>query len=439
MKRIASFLWGNLSTGELVKFMLLALGAFFMIGSYYPLASLKKSIFLDMVGGKHLYLAKQVSLVANLVLVLLYNRLVDFFSKQRLIYAFLLFYASLGCLFVFLLSHPTIGMANKLASFDRYLGWAFFVFAETYLTVMVALYWSFINDVTTSESAKKGYGIIVTGSQCGGFTAAFMGKILISDTRLYDTRVPLIVCISVVMFLLMGVCVWLVNTIVPKSDMQGEQGKEPEKKPTAGFFEGVLVLLRTPYVAGIFGIMFFQEIISSLMDIYMTRMAEVEFVERAVRSNFFFSYNLALQFIAVTFALLGTSALHRYLGTRWSLIAFPSLLMAVLSIFFVWRHLYAVALFMIAIKAFHYAFNMPVKETLYIPTTKDVKYKAKSWIDMFGLRFSKSIGSFLGGVVEMHPYVIGIFSVIGLGAWITTAGVVGTVNEKALKRDKIIG
>jgi AAA family ATP:ADP antiporter len=32
---------------------------------------------------------------------------------------------------------------------------------------------------------------------------------------------------------------------------------------------------------------------------------------------------------------------------------------------------------------------------LYIPTTKDVKFKAKSWIDMFGGRAAKSVGSMI--------------------------------------------
>ena len=41
---------------------------------------------------------------------------------------------------------------------------------------------------------------------------------------------------------------------------------------------------------------------------------------------------------------------------------------------------------MVVIKGLSYALNVPCKEMLYIPTSQDVKYKAKSWIDMFGGR-----------------------------------------------------
>merc|ERR1712071_533982 len=45
------------------------------------------------------------------------------------------------------------------------------------------------------------------------------------------------------------------------------------------------------------------------------------------------------------------------------------------------------------LKACSYALNNPTKEILYQPTSDAVKYKAKSWIDIFGARGSKAMGS----------------------------------------------
>ena len=44
---------------------------------------------------------------------------------------------------------------------------------------------------------------------------------------------------------------------------------------------------------------------------------------------------------------------------------------------------------MLLLKALSYALNNPCKEMLYQPTTKAVKFKAKSWIDIFGQRGAK--------------------------------------------------
>jgi AAA family ATP:ADP antiporter len=40
-----------------------------------------------------------------------------------------------------------------------------------------------------------------------------------------------------------------------------------------------------------------------------------------------------------------------------------------------------------------YALNNPCKELLYQPTASSVKFKCKSWIDTFGARGSKALGS----------------------------------------------
>ncbi len=44
-------------------------------------------------------------------------------------------------------------------------------------------------------------------------------------------------------------------------------------------------------------------------------------------------------------------------------------------------------------KSINYAFSQPVKEALYIPTLKEIKFKSKSWIDAFGSKLAKGSGS----------------------------------------------
>merc|ERR1711935_428946 len=71
----------------------------------------------------------------------------------------------------------------------------------------------------------------------------------------------------------------------------------------------------------------------------------------------------------------------------------PSLCLIVIIIVRFRPTLYIVFLAMILLKANSYALNNPTKEILYQPTASAVKYKAKSWIDMFGARGSKALGS----------------------------------------------
>ena len=40
---------------------------------------------------------------------------------------------------------------------------------------------------------------------------------------------------------------------------------------------------------------------------------------------------------------------------------------------------------------FSYSINQSAKEALYVPTTREEKYKAKAFIDMFVQRFAKAL------------------------------------------------
>jgi AAA family ATP:ADP antiporter len=57
--------------------------------------------------------------------------------------------------------------------------------------------------------------------------------------------------------------------------------------------------------------------------------------------------------------------------------------------------LWAGSLLNTADNGFSYSINQSAKEALYVPTTKDEKYKAKAFIDMFVQRFAKSIAVFV--------------------------------------------
>ena len=54
---------------------------------------------------------------------------------------------------------------------------------------------------------------------------------------------------------------------------------------------------------------------------------------------------------------------------------------------------------MVASKAINYALNSPSMKQLYIPTSKDVRYKSQAWIESFGSRGSKAVGS---GINDLH-------------------------------------
>ena len=97
---------------------------------------------------------------------------------------------------------------------------------------------------------------------------------------------------------------------------------------------------------------------------------------------------------------------------------------------------------MIFIKAISYALNNPCKEIMYIPTSKDIKFKAKSVIDMFGARSAKASGSAITASLanaSNMPAVASIISLSIVGLWIYAAVFVAGRNKDLVQNSVRIG
>jgi AAA family ATP:ADP antiporter len=149
--------------------------------------------------------------------------------------------------------------------------------------------------------------------------------------------------------------------------------------------------------------------------------------------EFFGMCGQASNLLSLFLALIGTSFLVRKLGLKTCLFIFPAATtLVVLYIMFnpgLWSLFGALLIF----RGITYGFNNPNKEILYIPTNPDVKFKAKGWIDVFGSRCSKAIGSGTNAALVA-------FGVIGTGSaaaclailaiWLPLSLWVGTTNKK---------
>jgi AAA family ATP:ADP antiporter len=96
----------------------------------------------------------------------------------------------------------------------------------------------------------------------------------------------------------------------------------------------------------------------------------------------------------------------------------------------------------VIIKGLNYALNVPSKEVLYIPTSKDVKFKAKGWIDAFGNRTTKVLGAAVtnplkGSINTLLSYGT-VASLVIVACWIPVAIFVGNKFENLQKENKII-
>ena len=449
LNKIIRFFWGQMSPDELKRFALLSITFFLLIGTYWYIRSMKDGVFSVLVGYRYQPLAKLISLACIICVVLFYNKLLDLLKKDKLFYLISFVFGSgfLGIGYLLWIYACTPTSCHYSPAYEKFLGFFIYCFIESFGSIMPALFLSIVVSTMSTESAKKGYGMIYTFGQLGLIVAAwFLANfvslgfgILFGIGGILISMLPLLLS-------------WYVRHS-PITEADKIEAREHKEK--TGVLEGLKLILSRPYVAGLLVITTMYEVIGTIVEYQMGFVAINEIYPVKLDGGAAFTWfksmqTLSLGIVSLSFALLGTSFFMRKFGLKFCIISFPALIGVAITTLFglymfgvnhyilMWAFFVAVILF----KALSYTLNNPAREVLYIPTSKDVKFKAKSWIEAFGNRTTKGLGATVTGTLgaTLPPLLIfGTFLSLGIvGFWIFVAANMGNTFNKLQKEHKII-
>ena len=159
-----------------------------------------------------------------------------------------------------------------------------------------------------------------------------------------------------------------------------------------------------------------------------------------------FWQRIQMHFWTMIISFFGVQYLFKKFEVRSCLLMVP-LSVALLLAFFMLTHSAESILFVfIGLGTINHSLSYPLRETLYIPATKDMKFKAKAWIDTFGTKFSKGFGSLFANATSslaigssLLSMVYGVFFSIMILLWFVTSWLLGKKYDKAIKNNEIIG
>jgi ATP:ADP antiporter, AAA family len=446
------------STSSGLKLFLLSTLYFLIIASYSILRDLKSSVFMATVGKEDILWARIGGLLIFIPAILFYSKLVDHVRRYHLLVAYSLFYAISTFIFAYFIGHPEIGIANTQQDPHRVFGWIFYFFVEGFSPFVLSVFWSFVGSVTNPEDGKKDYGIMVAGSKLGGIFSTGLAWILLETVNLPligrwsgIAKHQLLMVFVGCLLLLIPVVVMILMRKVSGYQLHGyeavykvEKQRSKEGKADTGVFAGLKMLMKYPYVMGIFCMVFFYEMLNVVLSYLRLALAESASANVTGVSSFLFKWDFIMHVTGLLVAVFGTGAILNKLGMRIGLMLIPASMALGAFAFFVSNNATWIMLAYTFTKMMHYAFSMPARELLYIPTLKEVKFKAKSWIDAFGGKFAKSAGASvtLGAVqlgTELFLPIMMSFFVLIIGIWFVISFFLGLRYERAVKKNEIIG
>lgn len=360
--------------------------AFIMV--FQILRPLKKGLFVDVLGADVELYAKLLNILISAVGVIGFTYLANKLPRQRVLYVLCFFFTA-----------AFSGLAFFLKTPEPWNIWSFYLLGDFLTTMMVAAFWAYVTDISTADQAKRLYGIIGTGGVVGGWAGSALSKLMLEQIGMTG----LLVVAAGLMALLPGI-VRLLEFLIQRSAAFVSDSRPLEEKrteqPTAGVaLEGAKLALRSKYLAAIVGMMAFYEIGSQVNDYQFSKFSESlkgVFDTQLFMTNVSFYANS----LAVVAQLFFVSLIMKRWGVTAALLVLPVALLLSSLGFLAFPGLLMAGLLFISDNGLNYSIQQTSRESLYVVTTPDEKYKARAFTNMVVQRTAKGIA---------------IFAVMGLG------------------------
>jgi ATP:ADP antiporter, AAA family len=404
--------------GEGLTAVLLAAALFLLLMAYYIIKPVREALILQHAAGAE-YKSWLGAAIAVLLLgvVPLYSRLADRLPRNRLVLLVTLFFAS--HLLVFYALSASESLRSSLA-----LSLVFFVWVGIFNMMIVAQLWSFANDIYDQERGKRLFVVVGLGASFGAIAG---GAVKSALSSVFDIFQMLLVSAAA----LVGVA--LITQVVHRRESErrpsaGERTPEPEVHDAAGGFELVLrhrylLLIAAFHLVFNFvntnGEYMFGKLIKAAAELEVQSGALSPDGLRAfidARYNMFFTWTNTLSFV-LQFVVVSRLIKRAGFGPAFMILPIISLIdglavaaFPVLGVLFVGK---------VAENSTDYSLNNTLRQMLWLPTTRDMKYKAKQAVDTFFVR--------MGDVASGAWVVVGVSALqLGVrGFAITNAVLVG--------------
>ncbi|HTR50346.1 MAG TPA: hypothetical protein VMJ10_06530 [Kofleriaceae bacterium] len=419
--------FSKVRAGEGLVAALLLACVFLILTSYYLMKTAREGMILS--GSLFGLRAEEIKSYAGggmalLLLALLpaYDALANRARRIRLInvsYAVVI-----GCLVAFFV----------LAQAGVSIGLAFFVWIGIINMFLVAQFWSYANDLYTEEQGKRLFALIAIGGSLGAIVGPELARLATTYALLPFAAVLLVGCI---------VLFNIVEAVHARDPSQASVAREPIDG--AG---GFALLLRDRYLLLIAALVLVGELVKTTGEFVLSSAAtqhaaivipatahadlagtaralaisaDRREVIKAFYSSFFFWVNLggfAIQ------AFVVSRVMHKF-GVRVALYVMP---LVVLGAYSAIAFVGGVALIRIAKtaeNATEYSMQNTVRQTLFLPTERAVKYKAKAAIDTFVVRAGDTLSALVvwAGIhlLGLSPRGLAVSNIALVIAWLAIA------------------
>jgi AAA family ATP:ADP antiporter len=371
--------------GELWALVLSFAYFFFILAGYFILRPLR-----EVVGSSHnsreLAVLFTFTLIAMVVANPVYGWIVSRWPRRVFIpWVYRFFGLNLLVFFVLWKLHPEAqpGPVSR----------CFFVWVSVFNLFIVSVFWSFMADLFGLEPSKRLFGCIAAGGSLGGIAGPMITKLLVG---VLGTAGLLLV--SLAFLELATQCVYALIRLRRFRDdapvrTSGERGASLETAESGDLWNGLRLVVFSPYLLLIAAHFLVASGIGTSLYFEQSQLVAAASPDKVERTRIFATFDTWTNIATLTAQILLTKIVVKRLGIRFALILQPAFAVLSLVAMAVSPTLGVLFAATVLLRSLQHSLTRPAREMLFTVLGREVKYKAKSFVDTFVYRLGDQLGA----------------------------------------------
>jgi AAA family ATP:ADP antiporter len=431
-------LFSEVRAGEGGRALLMLLNVFLILVCYYILKTVREPLILatdvpEVLQGLGIHDTAEVKTYAAAGQALLLMGFVPAYGwfaaqvdRRRLVLGVTLFFVA-----------NIVAFALGVSANADHIGVYFYIWVGIFSLSIIAQFWSYANDTYSKEAGSRLFPIIAIGSTVGSPVGAWLAA------RMFEARLqpPSMLYLAATLLLVSAGLFLLVDR-----SARATAAREPRATSEVSIAgrNGFALVLASPYIRLVALLLVLLNVVNTTGEYILSHMvtaraeallaADAAFDKGAQIGAFYGDYFFWVNVAALVLQAFVASRLVKLFGLAGVLLALPLIALGAYGTIALGASLSVVRWAKTAENSADYSVMNTAKQLLWLPTSREEKYKAKQAVDAFFFRLGDLLAAavvFVGtSWLSMGPRAFAIANLLFVTAWLVLAARIVRENRR---------
>jgi AAA family ATP:ADP antiporter len=317
------------------------------------------------------------------------------------------------------------------------IGVPFFLWLGIFNMLVVAQFWSLANELFSPAQGKRLFPIIAIGGALGAIAGSWVAKLLIGWIGVGN--------IMLIAAWLLGICIAL--TVIGAASAKQVLRDTDEVEATdedvpLGKEGGFRLIANVRYLRLIAAMVIVYNIVNTTGEYILGKVvteratldaAGDEAVAEQIIGELYGGFFTWVNALAAVLQIAVVGRVVKYIGVRAALLVLPVIALGGYTMIAVVPMLLAIKIAKIVENGTDYSLHNTVRQMLWLPTSAEAKYKAKSAVDAFCVRLGDVLAAgvvAIGTLLALTPRLFAAVNVAAVVLWLALAWLVGREHDR---------